>query len=105
MGLVLAIYNTHNTMYVMNINCNVFLIDYDSRLCDRKAKSNFCNKHQDRVFVKDYRTLSLLWTTKYFVTKGKNKPNNKCAYTPSKKSSNNVSLPTTSYACYFEHLM
>ena len=36
-GLVLAIYNTHiNTMYVMNINCNLFLIDYDSRLCNRQ---------------------------------------------------------------------
>ena len=50
-GLVLAIYNTHiNTMYVMNINCNLFLIDYDSRLCDT----------QNRVFVKDYRTFSLV---------------------------------------------
>ena len=35
--------------------------------------------------MKDYRTLSLLWTTKYFVTKRKTKPNNKCAYTPSNK--------------------
>ena len=36
-GLVLAIYNTHiNTMYVMNIKCNLFLIDYDSRLCNRQ---------------------------------------------------------------------
>ena len=28
-----------------------------------------------------------------------------CLYTFKKKSSNNVSLPTTSYACYFEHLI
>ena len=54
MGLVLAIYHTHNPMYVMNINCNLFLIDYDSRLCDT----------QNRVFVKDYRTFSLVQTTK-----------------------------------------
>ena len=41
-GLVLAIYNTYiNTMYVVNINCNLFLIDYDSRLRDRKTKSIF----------------------------------------------------------------
>ena len=60
-GLVLAIYNTHiNTMYVMNINCNLFLIDF----VIERQNPVFYNKHQNRVFLKDYRTLSLLWTTK-----------------------------------------